>query len=149
MNKETVAVISVVATLFVCYIFGGKYLENRENEEYSLGYEAGMEEGQNSAYDLGKKDGETQGYEDGYSDGSAYAENWVEEEYSKGYIDGYNDSELGYYPTNDPEIVYVTKSGTEYHVLGCKFLKNSCISISLSHALDEGYGPCVFCNPPQ
>ena len=46
-------------------------------------------------------------------------------------------------------IVYVTKTGTKYHVDGCQYLNDSKIPISLEEAELEGYLPCDKCNPPK
>ena len=43
--------------------------------------------------------------------------------------------------------VYITKTGSKYHKLGCRYLKQSCIAISLSEAKKK-YTPCSVCNPP-
>lgn len=40
--------------------------------------------------------------------------------------------------------VYVTRTGSKYHRLGCSYLK-SCIPISLSKAIQQGYTPCSKC----
>lgn len=45
--------------------------------------------------------------------------------------------------------VYVTKTGTKYHVDGCSSLSKSKIPISLSEAKSKGYEPCRKCNPPN
>jgi len=45
--------------------------------------------------------------------------------------------------------VYITKTGNKYHRAGCKYLKKSCIPISLEEAKAEGYTPCKICNPPE
>lgn len=45
--------------------------------------------------------------------------------------------------------VYITKTGNKYHRAGCKYLKKSCIPISLEEAKAEGYTPCKVCNPPE
>lgn len=143
------AVSAAFIVLMICIFLGSSYIENQSESQYNLGYNAGIEEGQNSAYELGKEDGKAQGYEDGYSDGSSYAENWVEEEYSKGYLQGYFDCENGYYPAENEPLVFISKEGYKYHDLGCKYLKQSCISIGLYHAQDEGYIACDICNPPE
>lgn len=44
--------------------------------------------------------------------------------------------------------VYITKSGSKYHVDGCRYLSKSKIPISLSEAKAK-YSPCSVCNPPQ
>lgn len=45
--------------------------------------------------------------------------------------------------------VYVTKTGSKYHIDGCSSLSKSKIPISLSEAKSKGYEPCRKCNPPN
>lgn len=45
--------------------------------------------------------------------------------------------------------VYVTATGTKYHSEGCRYLKDSCIAISLSEAKQKKYEPCSVCNPTR
>jgi len=45
-------------------------------------------------------------------------------------------------------IVYITKTGTKYHRVGCKYLDKSAISITRGEATKKGYTPCSVCNPP-
>lgn len=45
------------------------------------------------------------------------------------------------------DTVYVTRTGDKYHRRNCFHLK-SCDSLSLAEALDSGYIPCKFCDPP-
>ncbi|WP_245281120.1 ComEC/Rec2 family competence protein [Desulfitobacterium hafniense] len=45
--------------------------------------------------------------------------------------------------------VYKTKSGSKYHLDGCRHLSKSKIPISLDAAKAQGLGPCSVCNPPQ
>jgi hypothetical protein len=45
-------------------------------------------------------------------------------------------------------IVYITKTGSKYHVAGCQYLRSSMISISLGSAIAQGYSPCSVCKPP-
>ncbi|MFC1489813.1 DNA/RNA non-specific endonuclease [Candidatus Latescibacterota bacterium] len=69
-----------------------------------------------------------------------------------------NDSENpddGEDPIDDSEddqstiTVYVTNTGSKYHLSGCRYLSQSKISISLSNAKAQGYTPCSVCNPPR
>lgn len=46
-------------------------------------------------------------------------------------------------------IVYVTTSGTKYHMDGCQYLSKSRIPITLARAKGKGYEPCRICNPPE
>ena len=49
-----------------------------------------------------------------------------------------------------PEIiVYITKTGKKYHRWGCRYLRKSCIPISLTEAKRRGYTPCKICKPPS
>jgi endonuclease YncB( thermonuclease family) len=44
------------------------------------------------------------------------------------------------------QTVYVTRSGTKYHVAGCRSLARSQIPIALKNV--GRHGPCSLCNPP-
>ncbi len=46
-------------------------------------------------------------------------------------------------------IVYITRTGKKYHRLGCRYLRKSCIPISLTEAVQQGYTPCKVCKPPS
>jgi len=46
-------------------------------------------------------------------------------------------------------IVYVTKTGKKYHRWGCRYLRESCIPISLTEAKQQAYTPCKVCKPPS
>lgn len=43
------------------------------------------------------------------------------------------------------DTVYVTKTGTKYHLAGCTYLKSSVNEISLDEAEEKGYEPCSKC----
>jgi phosphatidylserine/phosphatidylglycerophosphate/cardiolipin synthase-like enzyme len=45
--------------------------------------------------------------------------------------------------------VYITKTGSKYHRSGCRYLRKSCIPISLTEAKRRGYAPCKVCKPPS
>ena len=45
-------------------------------------------------------------------------------------------------------IVYVTKTGTKYHIESCASLRSSKIAIKLGEAVKK-YEPCQVCHPPQ
>ena len=42
--------------------------------------------------------------------------------------------------------VYITETGSKYHIKGCRYLKNSMIKIKLTNAKKQGYDPCSVCN---
>ena len=44
--------------------------------------------------------------------------------------------------------VYITRTGSKYHLDGCRYLRQSKIPIALSAAIARGYGPCSVCRPP-
>ncbi len=41
--------------------------------------------------------------------------------------------------------VYITETGEKYHRYGCRYLRKSCIPVSLRSALDCGYEACSVC----
>lgn len=45
------------------------------------------------------------------------------------------------------QTVYVTKTGTKYHKVTCKYLSKSSIAISLTDAVSQGYTACSVCKP--
>jgi hypothetical protein len=45
------------------------------------------------------------------------------------------------------QTVYVTNTGTKYHLEGCKYLSHSKRPMKLSEARKR-YKPCSVCNPP-
>lgn len=49
-------------------------------------------------------------------------------------------------PDNESIIVYVTQTGSKYHVENCSSLPKSKIEISLEEAIKK-YEPCSMCNP--
>jgi endonuclease/exonuclease/phosphatase family metal-dependent hydrolase len=44
--------------------------------------------------------------------------------------------------------VYITETGTKYHLAGCQYLSKSKIPITLREACAKGYSPCSVCDPP-
>ena len=46
----------------------------------------------------------------------------------------------------DDRIVYITETGTKYHVSGCRYLRTSKISVSLKRATTD-YSACLVCKP--
>jgi len=47
----------------------------------------------------------------------------------------------------DNKIVYITRTGSKYHRIGCSYLRRSCIPISKKDAIAHGYTPCSRCKP--
>jgi endonuclease YncB( thermonuclease family) len=48
----------------------------------------------------------------------------------------------------DDRTVYVTQSGTKYHLATCGALSHSKIPMTLEDAIKRGYSPCGICHPP-
>ncbi len=46
------------------------------------------------------------------------------------------------------ETVYVTRTGSKYHLAGCRYLRQSSIPMKLSEAR-KLYTPCSVCRPPK
>ena len=51
--------------------------------------------------------------------------------------------------TNQGITVYITKTGSKYHISSCSSLRKSKIPISLKDAKVRGYGACKKCHPPR
>lgn len=51
--------------------------------------------------------------------------------------------------TDNVAEVYITNTGSKYHLETCRTLKKSKIPISLNSAKSQGYTPCKICNPPS
>ena len=49
---------------------------------------------------------------------------------------------------NSDTTVYITNTGSKYHLAGCRHLSKSKIPITLSEAKAQGYEPCGTCHPP-
>jgi energy-coupling factor transporter transmembrane protein EcfT len=59
-------------------------------------------------------------------------------------------SEANELPQEDNStVVYVTSTGTKYHLDGCSSLQESKMEIVLSDAKKQGYSPCSRCHPPE
>ncbi|MBR5536696.1 MAG: hypothetical protein IKU58_02205 [Clostridia bacterium] len=129
-------------------------------EAYNSGYHAGYAQGeaaaQESVYTEGFSAGRLQGYDEGLAEGSRQAQSAAVEQAS---------SLLTFtpLPVDDPapdrstpvveepvgQVVYVTKSGTKYHLGSCSHLSKSKIEKSLADAKAAGYEPCKTCDPPK
>ena len=67
--------------------------------------------------------------------------------YADDNISSYNSSNDNSSYSGSYTRVYVTDTGKKYHEYGCKYLKDSCNSISLKDAQNQGYTPCSVCKP--
>ena len=155
---------------------GSSYTETdlalAREEAYNSGYHAGYAQGetarQEAVYTEGFSAGRLQGYDEGFAEGlqnaaaASRAEIPAEPDVPANSLPVFTP-----FPVDDPapdrglpstepaaqdpvgQVVYVTKSGTKYHVSGCSHLSKSKIEKSLADAKNAGYEPCKTCKPPQ
>lgn len=46
-------------------------------------------------------------------------------------------------------VVYLGKSGSRYHLKGCRYLKGAGKEITIGDAMKKGYAPCNVCKAPR
>ncbi|MDR1106503.1 MAG: thermonuclease family protein [Treponema sp.] len=57
---------------------------------------------------------------------------------------------LLFFPAADGDVtVYVTNTGTRYHLENCSSLRRSKTAVTLEAAVRSGYEPCGICRPPE
>ena len=132
------------------------------DEGLNEGLIQGATQGQNSALET-VGDTYAQGYDEGYAQG--YAKKEKDDQAARDrYVASLQASLPVVAPTVDTtvpdrsmptaddttrQVVYVTKSGTKYHLGSCSHLSKSKIEKSLSEAKAQNYEPCKTCNPPK
>ncbi len=132
------------------------------DEGLNEGLIQGATQGQNSALETAG-DTYAQGYDEGYAQG--YAKKEKDDQAARDrYVASLQASLPVVAPTVDTtvpdrsmptaddttqQVVYVTKSGTKYHLGSCSHLSKSKIEKSLTEAKNAGYEPCKTCNPPK
>lgn len=132
------------------------------DEGLSEGLLQGAAQGQDVALTVAG-DTYTQGYDEGYAQG--YAKKEKDDQAARDrYLTSLQASMPVVTPTVDTtgpdrsmptaddttqQVVYVTKSGTKYHLGSCSHLSKSKIEKSLSEAKNAGFEPCKTCNPPK
>ena len=145
-------------------------LARAREEAYNSGYQAGYTEGLLQGATQGQDaaltvagDTYTQGYDEGYAQG--YAKKEKDDQAARDrYLTSLQAALPVVTPTVDTtvpdrsmptaddttqQVVYVTKSGTKYHLGTCSHLSKSKIEKSLSDAKAQNYEPCKTCNPPK
>lgn len=48
-------------------------------------------------------------------------------------------------PESGDFVVYVTETGTKYHLASCRYLADTAHGITLDSAKEQGYTPCSIC----
>ena len=49
----------------------------------------------------------------------------------------------------DSTIVFLGKSGSRYHMKGCRYLKGAGKEITIGNAMKQGFAPCNACKAPR
>lgn len=130
-------------TLFFCLVVLPAAGSSSQSTGYNLGYQSGYDAGRASVRSSGSFSGSFSGASSGSSSGSFSG--------SSSGISSPAKLPASAQPPSDQNkttTVYITATGHKYHRYSCSYLANSCYSISLSDAVNSGYGPCSRCKPP-
>ena len=122
-------------TLFFCLVVLPAAGSSSQSTGYNLGYQSGYDAGRASVRSSGSFSGSSSGSFSGSSSGISSP--------AKLPASAQPPSDQ-----NKTTTVYITATGHKYHRYSCSYLANSCYSISLSDAVNSGYGPCSRCKPP-
>ena len=122
-------------TLFFCLVVLPAAGSSSQSTGYNLGYQSGYDAGRASVRSSGSFSGASSGSSSGSSSGISSP--------AKLPASAQPPSDQ-----NKTTTVYITATGHKYHRYSCSYLANSCYSISLSDAVNSGYGPCSRCKPP-
>lgn len=135
-------------------------------EAYNSGYHAGFAQGEagsrEAIYTEAFSEGRLKGYDEGLAEGLRQVMPSEPAEVSPS-LPVFIPTDLPDAPVGDRtlpsaepsadeptgQVVYVTKSGTKYHLGTCSHLSKSKIEKSLTEAKNAGYEPCKTCNPPK
>ena len=130
-------------TLFFCLVVLPAAGSSSQSTGYNLGYQSGYDAGRASVRSSGSFSGSFSGASSGSSSGSFSG--------SSSGISSPAKLPASAQPPSDQNkttTVYITATDHKYHRYSCSYLANSCYSISLSDAVNSGYGPCSRCKPP-
>lgn len=65
-----------------------------------------------------------------------------------GIATGHTETKVNFQQVQPTETtVYITKTGTKYHLATCRYLSKSKIAIDKSEAIKRGYTACKVCKP--
>ena len=135
--------------------------EEAYNSGYHTGYEEGLTARQQSLYEeafaAGQAEGYGNGYDTGFSEGSAQTAK-DEQRSQQQYVTAQTPVLPSAVPSqtvspaetqeSQQVTVYITNSGTKYHLDGCRHLKSK-IEKTLEEAKALKLEPCKVCNPPK
>ena len=129
-------------------------------EQYQKGYDEGFAKAESDAqasYDKGYQEGYDKGKEEAEAAAQAAKETAAaasSSQTSRSVSAGSTSSSAASTSTTSSSdsnsvTVYVTDTGSKYHVAGCQYLRQSQHARTLSQAKSEGYTACSRCHPPQ
>ena len=127
-------------------------------EQYQKGYDEGLAKAESDAqasYDKGYQEGYDKGKEEAEAAAQAAKETAAAASSSQTSrsvsTDSTSSSAASTTSSSDSNsvTVYVTDTGSKYHVAGCQYLRQSQHARTLSQAKSEGYTACSRCHPPQ
>ena len=131
------------------------------NSGYHTGYDEGLAAQQQSLYEEAFAAGQAEGYGSGYDTGfsEGYAQKQKDDQAAREQylasitpvlpVIAPTESETEAPPAEVETVtVYITNSGTKYHLDGCRHLKSK-IEKTLEEAKALKLEPCRVCNPPK
>ena len=131
--------------------------EEAYNSGYHTGYDEGLTTRQQSLYEEAFAEGYDNGYDTGFSEGSAQTAK-DEQRSQQQYVTAQTPVLPSAVPSqtvspaetqeSQQVTVYITNSGTKYHLDGCRHLKSK-IEKTLEEAKALKLEPCKVCNPPK
>ena len=131
--------------------------EEAYNSGYHTGYDEGLTARQQSLYEEAFAEGYDNGYDTGFSEGSAQTAK-DEQRSQQQYVTAQTPVLPSAVPSqtvspaetqeSQQVTVYITNSGTKYHLDGCRHLKSK-IEKTLEEAKALKLEPCKVCNPPK
>ena len=131
--------------------------EEAYNSGYHTGYDEGLTTRQQSLYEEAFAEGYDNGYDTGFSEGSAQTAK-DEQRSQQQYVTAQTPVLPSAVPSqtvspaetqeSQQVTVYITNSGTKYHLDGCRHLKSK-IEKTLEEAKALNLEPCKVCNPPK
>lgn len=169
--RRIFAIVLLLGTLLLAGCSQQMLSEDELSAIKNEAYQSGVAQAKEDA----KAEAEEQ-YQKGYDEGLAKAESDAQESYDKGYQEGYDkgkeeaeaaasssqtsrsvsmgstsSSAASTTSSSDSNAVtvYVTDTGSKYHMAGCQYLRQSQHARTLSQAKSEGYTACSRCHPPQ
>lgn len=132
---------AVIAALSIGLLWGGSEMGDL-NEEM----ERQVASAKRTSYTEGYDDGYAAGYEDGVVVPVKKSDSATAKASSGTSVKNSTSASVSSDVSN--VTVYVTRTGSKYHLEGCSYLKSK-IEMTLEDALQKGYDSCSRCDPPE